>query len=523
MTRREKYLIAGGAILGLLVASGLLGASRLIWPGVTSARIETRPAYEPAADNAARLSEHEHGSASAAQPSEPQPTLQLTDEEQRAIGLQTTLVQRRRIRRELLTTARVEEPETRLANISARVGGRIDRLHVEFTGQAVRRGQPLAEIYSPEVLTAAEEYRLALESRKRLSPHAEADAIAGADDLIVASRRRLELWGLTPGQIDTIATSDKPQIDLTIYSPASGIISERKVTRGQYVAAGDVLYTVIDLSSVWVKADVYTTDLAPLRVGQAAEITADALPGAKLRGQIGFIEPMVNDQTRTVAVRIAVANPGMRLRPGMFVQARLALPAGQDAVAIPRSAVVDTGARKLVYVAKPNGVFESREVQLGPVADEYYPVLNGLRAGERVVTEGNFLIDSQTRITGGMSGMFGGSKEFGQSAPEASQWKVSFRNDPASPRGGSQAAVYVSVQDNAGKALPDAQVRITLFMPAMPAMGMGEMREAATLNWKGAEYAGSIRVPMSGTWIVTVDVSRNGQPLTTYRTSLSAK
>ncbi len=526
MTTRENYLIVAGTVVGLLVASALFGVSRLIRPEATTVNTEGAmpSAYESAA-GAAQHRAHEHGLAAAPMATEPLPSLQLTEDEQRSLGLQTTVVQRRSIRRELLAAARVEEPETQLANISARIGGRIDKLHVDFTGQPVHRGQPIAEIYSPEVLTAAEEYKLALESRKHLSRAAESQAISGADDLIAASRRRLELWGLTLQQIDNIATSDKPQLDLTIYSPANGIVSERKVTQGQYVNTGDVLYTVIDLSSVWVKADIYQPDLPQVRVGQTVEVTMESSPGTKLHGRVGFLEPTVNAQTRTTAARIRVANPGMRLRPGMFVQARFALAAGESALAVPRTAVVDTGERKLVYVARGDGVFEAHAVQLGTVANDYYPVLAGLRGGERIVTEGNFLIDSQTRITGGMSGMFGGSKEFNQqqTTPESAQWKVSFRSDPATPRGGSETTVHVFVQDNTGKPLTDAQVKTTLFMTAMPAMGMSEMREEATLGWNGTEYAGTIKVPTSGTWTVTVEVSRGGRALTRYRTSLNAK
>jgi RND family efflux transporter MFP subunit len=528
MTTREKYLIVGGAVLGLLVAGVLFGASRLVWPARTAAPTEAREpsAYEATADNApTERSGHDHGSSAAPETTEPLPSLQLSDDEQRSIGLQTAVVQRRSLHRELLTTARVEEPETQLANISARVGGRIDKLYVDFTGQPVRRGQPVAEIYSPEVLTAAEEYKLALENRKRLGSAAEPQALSGADDVIAASRRRLELWGLTPQQIDSIASSDKPQLDLTIYSPASGIVSERKVTQGQYVNTGDVLYGVTDLSTVWVEADIYEADLPQVRVGQAVEVTAESLPGVKLRGRVDFLEPVVNAQARTAAARIQVANPGMRLRPGMFVQARFAVAAEESTLAVPRSAVLNTGEHTLVYVAKGNGVFEAHRVQLGAVADDYYPVLEGLHEGERIVTEGNFLLDSQTRISGGMSGMFGGSKEFGQqqAAPESAQWKISFRSDPATPKGESQATVYVSVRDNTGNVVPDAQVKTTLFMPAMPAMGMSEMRESASLSWNGSEYAGTVKVPTLGTWTVTVEVSRGGQALASYRTSLNAK
>lgn len=533
MTTRDRYLIAAGLVLGLFIAGVIFGVSRVLRPETSAATTEEMSSSGPAAPKGASGFEESAVSLKrypdtnpgvSSKPTEPAATVQMTEDEQRSIGLQTAVVQHRMIRRELLAVARVDEPETQLASISARIAGRIDKLHVDFTGQAVRRGQPIAEIYSPEILSSAEEYKLAIENRKRLAGSAESGAISGADELIAASRRRLELWGLTPQQIDTIATSDKPQIDLTIYSPASGIVTERKVTQGQYVNAGDVLYTVTDLSRIWVKAEIYEADLPQVHVGQPVEITSESLPGAKLRGQVGFLEPVVNAQTRTTAARVEVSNPGMRLRPGMFVQVRFAL-SGEHALAVPRSAVVDTGTRKLVYVAKAKGVFEAHEVQLGPVADDYYPVSAGLREGDRIVTEGNFLLDSQTRISGGMSGLFGGSKEFNQqqAAPESAQFKVAFRSDPATPQGGSEATVHVSVQDAAGKPVSDAQVQVTLFMPAMPAMGMGEMREAVTLTARGSDYAGSIKVPTPGTWTVTVEVTRGGQVLTTFRTSLNAR
>ena len=530
MTTREKYLIVAGTVLGLIVAGVMLGTSRLIWPRATAAQTgePSAPVYEsPVVSPPTQHSGHVPDSGATQESTAPLPSLQLSDDEQRSIGLQTTVVQRRNIHRELLAAARVEEPETQLANISARVGGRIDKLYVDFTGQSVRRGQPVAEIYSPEVLTSAEEYKLALENRKRLGSASESQAQSGADDLIAASSRRL--WGLTPQQIDTIATSNKPQLDLTVYSPANGIVTERKVTQGQYVNTGDVLYGVTDLSTVWVKADIYETDLPQVRVGQVVEVTAESLLGTKLRGQVGFVEPTVSPQTRTTAARIQVSNPRMQLRPGMFVQTRFTL-GGQNTLVVPRSAVVNTGAHTLVYLARGNGIFEAHSVELGPIADDYYPVLGGLHSGERVVTEGNFLLDSQTRISGAMSGMFGGSKEFNQQQRaseserhDSAAWKVSFRSDPATPKGGSEAAIHVSVQDSVGKPVTDVEARVTLFMPAMPAMGMSEMREAASLNWNGTEYTGTVKVPTSGTWTVIVDVGRGGQVLTSYRSSLNTK
>jgi len=276
---------------------------------------------------------------------------------------------------------------------------------------------------------------------------------------------------------------------------------------------------------------VYQPDLPSVHTGQPVEITSDSLPGTMLHGRVGFLDTSINPQTRTASARIEVPNPGMRLRPGMFVQVKFAAPSAHDVLAVPRSAVLDTGLRKLVYVAKGNGEFERRQVQLGPAGTDYYPVLAGLKEGERIVSQGSFLIDSQTRITGGMTGMFGGSKEFdhgqtdqGQAQGAAvSQTKLTFRSDPQTPRGNSDATLHVTVLDASGKPVTDLQVKVTLIMPAMPAMGMGEMRATSDLTWKGSDYAGTIKVPTAGSWNVEVNASRSGQLLGSYHARLNAQ
>jgi len=220
----------------------------------------------------------------------------------------------------------------------------------------------------------------------------------------------------------------------------------------------------------------------------------------------------------------------------MFVQVKFAAPAGRDVLAIPRSAVLDTGTRQIVYVAKSNGEFEGRQVQLGAPGNDYYPVLAGLKEGERIVSQGSFLIDSQTRITAGMTGLYGGSKEFDHSeatqgeaaqgqaqAPAVPQIKLSFRSEPETPRGNSDATLHVTVLDASGKPLTDVQVKVTLIMPAMPAMGMGEMRAATDLAWKGSDYVGTIKVPAAGSWNVEVNASRSGQLLGSYHARLNAQ
>lgn len=521
MTFPDKRFTAT-ALLLLLVAALVYGAAMWMRSGPASS---PQTAAAPAAS--AHAGGHQEPTGDLPSTSEPGRTVELTDAEQRAIGVETSEVRPRSIAGALLTVGRVEEAETQLASISARVGGRIDKLFLDFTGQSVRRGQPMALIYSPEVASAAEEYKLALESVERLGSQGRPEALTQASDLVAASRRRLELWGLSPQQIQEIARAEHAPVQITISSTVSGTVMERKVTLGQYVKEGDALYTVADLSTVWVKADVYESDLARVRAGQPVEITAEAQPG-KLRGRVDFIEPTFNPQTRTVALRIQVANPGLRLRPGMFVHALLARSAGQDVLAVPRSAVLDTGTRKLVYVVRGNGVFEQRQVDLGAADEEFYPVRSGVREGERVVTHGSFLMDSQTRLTGGMAGMFGGSKEFSANLSQAASGaggalKVVFRSVPEPATGGAETAFHVSVNDPSGKAVGDAQVSVTLLMPAMPAMGMAEIRQSTELKWDGTQYSGSMTVPTAGSWNVTVEVNRNGQGVAVYRTNLRAK
>ena len=524
MTHHEKKILGTGLALGLALAFVAYAATRLWHPERSAAQTQEAPIpkYETAQEQAAtQHPEHEQVQADLSVSS-----IQLDQKEQRDIGVETVEVGRRNLQRALMAVAKVEEPETQLESISARIGGRIDKLYLDFTGQQVRRGQTIASLYSPEVLSTAEEYRLALENRKRLGTGAEPLAVSGAEDLVNASRRRLELWGLTTQQLDEIASSAQPHIEVPIYSTVSGIVTERKITQGQYVNAGEVLFTITDLSTIWVKADVYQPDLPSVRTGQSVEISSDSIPGVTLHGRVGFLDVSINPQTRTASARIQVPNPTMRLRPGMFVQVKFAAPAGHDVLAIPRSAVLDTGMRKIVYVAKGNGEFEGRQVQLGPAGTDFYPVLAGLKEGERIVSQGSFLIDSQTRITGGMTGMFGGSKEFdhGQAqTPAVSQTKITFRSDPETPRGNSDATLHVSLLDSSGKPVSDAQVKVTLIMPAMPAMGMGEMRATSDLTWRNSDYVGTIKVPSAGSWNVEVNASRNGQLLGSYHARLNAQ
>jgi Cu(I)/Ag(I) efflux system membrane fusion protein len=522
MISRDKKLLLIGAVAGVVIATAFMT--------VFFFRGESARAAAQSHEQMSTPSGREE-----AEPvsvgTEPGTTVQLDADEINAAGVQLVKVATARLKTSVESVGRVEQPEAQLATVPARVGGRIDKLYVQFTGESVRRGQAVAEIYSPELVSSAEEYRLALQNRDRMRGSSEKDAIESSNDLVAASRRRLELWGVSEKQINAAAAGDAG-LHVTIYAPNGGSVVERKVTRGQYVNAGDSLFTVADLSTVWVKADVYEFQLPQIRPGQMVEITSDALPDKVVHGRVDFIEPAANPQTRTIPVHVHVPNPAMRLRPGMYISAKFVSPGERETLVVPRSAVLDTGTRKLVYIAKGDGIFEAREIQAGAPSEELYPVVSGLKAGEEVVTNGNFLIDSQTRLTGGMTGLFGGSKEYKNSEksgapPNRSSaqatGKITFSVEPNPAKGAADNMFHVSLVDANGKAIPDAQVTVTLVMPAMPSMSMPEMRNSFQLPFVQGMYMGKGNVGMAGSWNVSVEAKRSGQVIATYRTRMSAE
>jgi len=520
MNPRDRKFLVSGISAGLLAGAVTLGAFV-----ASNAQHTDRNTHAPAAasPSSAASSPELSGAENAVS------AIQLSPDEINAAGVQLAEVRLAKLKTDVDAFGRVEQPEAQLSVIPARVGGRIDRLHVQYTGEKVFRGQPVAEIYSPDAASAIEEYRLAVQSRDRLG-NARPEAIRQADDLIKASRSRLELWGISEKEIDSTGAV----AHVTVYAPSSGTVIERKVARGQYVNSGETLFTLADLSTVWVKAEVYESQLPQVRAGQAVELRSDALPNQVIHGRVEFVEPKADPQTRTIPVHVHVANPGMKLVPGMYVRALFTSVAPKEAVAVPRSAVLDTGTRTLVYVAGGEGAFEARDIEIGTASGDLYPVLRGLTPGEQVVTNGNFLIDSQTRLSGGMTGLFGGSKEFqkqevygstqppGQHQPSA---KITLSTSPDPPKGAAEASFGVTLVDSEGKAIPDAIVKLTLVMPAMPAMNMAEMRNSFDLPWMSAHsmYMGQGNVPMAGTWNVTVEATRQGAVIATYRTRLSAR
>jgi RND family efflux transporter MFP subunit len=531
MTTRETRLMAfgaGGGILAVaLIVVFLAARGEHIFAGETG----TGAQPDAAAQAASRAAPQALDTGT-----QPGTTVELSPAEITAAGVQVAEVRTAMLKTDINAFGRVEQPEAQLAAVSSRIGGRVDKLYVQYTGEMVKNGQAIADIYSPEVATAIDEYRLAMENRSGLRQSDDGYARAQADALVRASQHRLELWGISSKQMDAPAAEGVPHV--TIYAYASGTVLDRKVTQGQYVNAGDTLFTVADLSQVWIKADVYEEQLPQIHPGQQVEITGESLPNQTLHGHVDFIEPAANAQTRTVPVHVHVANPGMRLLPGMFVNATFVSRAAQASVVIPRSAVLDTGTRKIVYLARPNGVFEAREVAVGAPSDDLFPVTSGLHAGDNVVLNGSFLIDSQAHLSSGMSGLYGGSKEFSAASQnqgagasssannaQAATAKIEFHADPDPMKTGEDNTFQTKVIGADGKPVADAEVTLTLIMPAMPSMGMPEMKSTIALPWDAghAMYMGKGQPGMAGTWTVIVEARKGGSVIATLHTHLGAR
>jgi membrane fusion protein, copper/silver efflux system len=304
---------------------------------------------------------------------------------------------------EIVTTGRVTFDERRLAQVTSYTAGRIERLAVNFTGDTVRRGEVVATIYSPELFSAQQEYMLAVANAQRMRNAGFSDARSASRDLVESSRRRLMLLGMTAGQIAQLERGGKAPTTTPIVATVNGVVTKKLVVPQQYVETGQPLLEVADLSRVWVEADVYEQQLPDIRIGQQVAITSPAVPGQEFAGTVAFIQPVLEGSTRTATVRVDMPNPGLRLKPDMYVSVRLyGLPTNAH-IMVPASAVVDRGQSKFVWVEGARGSFEPREVTVGPRHGEQIVISSGLKPGDNIVIEGGFLLDSEAQLRGATS------------------------------------------------------------------------------------------------------------------------
>ena len=332
-------------------------------------------------------------------PETPAPTITISEEKRQLIGVRTTAAAFHSLDKQIRTVGKVEVNETRLALVNTKITGWVKKLFVNFTGDRVVKGQPLLSIYSPDLVTAQEEYLLALRSRTT-GTGGIAEVEASQQSLIDSAKRRLLLWDITPEQIAELEKTGKEQTEMIIKAPLSGIVLEKMVFDGAYITSGMNLYKIADLSKVWIIGDVYEYEVPLVKVGQQARVTLPYSSGEVLHATVSFINPVLDPLTRTVKVRIAVQNPGLVLKPDMFVNVEI-MTSSHARLVIPRSAVLDSGTRQIVYVEKEPGVFEMRQVKLGIRGETEVEVLKGIKKGELVVTSGNFLIDSESQLQTG--------------------------------------------------------------------------------------------------------------------------
>jgi Cu(I)/Ag(I) efflux system membrane fusion protein len=290
-------------------------------------------------------------------------------------------------------------------HVALKFAGFIEQVFVDYVGKPVRAGEPLFSIYSPDVVSAEEEYLLALRTRDSLG----AGSAKAGEDLVAAARERLKLWDIPESEIRRLERTGKAQRTVTLYAPMSGVVTKKDVVMGHRVAVGDMPYEITDLSGVWVLADAYESDLGRVKLGTPATLTLQAFPNREFPGKVVFIDPILDPKTRTAKVRLAFPNPTGELKPEMFGEVTLRTPARRG-LSIPTDAIIDSGTRKVVFVALGEGKFRPREVKIGSSDADRSEVLQGLSAGDQVVTRANFLVDSESRLRASLGALEGGAK-----------------------------------------------------------------------------------------------------------------
>jgi len=327
---------------------------------------------------------------------------------QQMIGLQTALVEKRRLSTKVRAVGRITYNEQRIAHVNLRVSGWIKNLYVDFTGKLVKKGQPLFTLYSPELVATQEEYILALQALEDIQESPLPEVRQQSQQVLDAARDRLRLWMFTAHQIEDLENRGTPTTFVTIFSPMSGYVIDKTAFQGMFVQPQNRMYTIADLSTIWVQADVFEYELPFIQKGQAATLTLEAFPGETFSGRVAYIYPYLKKETRTVQVRLEFANPQLRLKPDMYGTILIQVDRGPS-LAVPDQAVLDSGLRQVVFVVKEKGMFEPREITLGPKVGSFFEVVKGLKEGERIVTSGTFLLDSESRLmaTSNMMGALG--------------------------------------------------------------------------------------------------------------------
>ena len=439
---------------------------------------------------------------------------------QQLIGVKTVPVTRETVDQTVRAVGAVRYDETKQADVNVKVEGWIRDLYVDYTGQPIQRGQPLFTLYSPDLLNTQNEYLLALKTRDQMQQSTIADARERADALVASARQRLLAWDLPADDLRKLDET-RQAVDAVVFrAPVSGFVIEKQALKGLHVMPGQSLYKVSDLSVVWVEADVYESELAAVRVGDAAAVMLDAYPGERFAGRAIYIYPYLDDKTRTNKVRVQLANRGGRLKPGMYATVELTS-RGRSGLVVPTNAVLDSGTEQVVFVAQGDGLFQPRTVKIGRRLGDSTEILEGLKEGDQVATGAAFFLDSESQLRASLQGYEASAAPTGVAAPAVTQ--ITFRTVPDPPKTGDNQ-LEATVKDAGGKPIDDAEVTVQFFMPAMPTMNMPAMRSDAKLAPAGGGvYRGSGQLLMAGRWEATVTVTRAGKRLGSTQLPLVTK
>jgi RND family efflux transporter MFP subunit len=529
--RRAFWFVLTTTIVLAMVASGLWWRLSHTGPSSQSGGSSVGESMDSMAQtSSANASPSETGSAGDPQAGNMQETplapFQLTPQRMQSIGVVLGKVEFKPVNSELRFYGNVQVDERRQAYVQTRFAGWIRKVYADATGNFIGKGQPLFTIYSPDLVSTEHEYLLAKKNSESLQQSQVSGVASGAASLFSAAKERLLQWEVSAGEIEKLDQGGKAMTDLTILSPVSGYITQKNALPNMNVQPETMLYTIADLSDVWVLAQVFQSDAGKVKPGDSAEVTVDAYPGRVFNGRVDYILPQLDMNTRTLPVRLVFANPGLKLRPGMYVNVRAKLPMGRQLV-VPASAAFHSGTKNLLFVYSGQGSIEPREVELGPQVGDELVVRKGVKAQEQIVTSANFLIDSEAQLQAAAGAFIppppGAGQAASMNAPaQQQQANVDLATDPNPPHKGSNV-VHVQLTGQDGQPIAGANVSVTFFMAAMPAMGMAAMKTVINASEKGAGlYEGKGDLGSGGTWQVTIRAQQNGQTIAYKQLTLNA-